>query len=69
MGDFDYWHWGPDEALDVTPPGYTSGKAYAEAFYFIFLSGYRRLAGRGGQWPGRMRFGRQLPPHLGFSVL
>ena len=29
MGDFDYWHWGPDEALDVTPPGYPSGKAYA----------------------------------------
>ena len=19
-GDYDYWHWGPDEALDVTPP-------------------------------------------------
>ena len=27
----DYWHWGPDEALDVTPPGYSSGKAYAQA--------------------------------------
>jgi len=29
--DFDYWHWGPDEALDVTSPGlgYTSGKTYA----------------------------------------
>jgi hypothetical protein len=28
---FDYWHWGPDEALDVTPRGYTSGKAYAQS--------------------------------------
>jgi hypothetical protein len=28
-GDYDYWHWGPDEALDVTPAGYASGKAYA----------------------------------------
>ena len=25
----DYWHWGPDEALDVTPTNYPSGKAYA----------------------------------------
>jgi hypothetical protein len=30
-GDYDYWHWGPDEALDVTPAGYPSGKAYATA--------------------------------------
>ena len=29
--DGDYWHWGPDEALDSTPPGYPSGKAYASA--------------------------------------
>ena len=29
--DYDYWHWGPDEALDVTPAGYPNGKAYAEA--------------------------------------
>jgi hypothetical protein len=28
-GDYDYWHWGPDEALDVTPKGYASGQAYA----------------------------------------
>lgn len=28
-GAYDYWHWGPDEALDVTPSGYASGKAYA----------------------------------------
>jgi hypothetical protein len=26
---YDYWHWGPDEVLDVTPPGYASGTAYA----------------------------------------
>ena len=32
-GQYDYWHWGPDEALDVSPPpsGYASGKAYALA--------------------------------------
>ena len=29
--DYDYWHWGPDEALDVIPNGYTSGRAYAQA--------------------------------------
>jgi hypothetical protein len=28
-GDYDWWHWGLDEALDVTPTNYTSGKAYA----------------------------------------
>jgi Bacterial Ig domain len=28
---FDFWHWGPDEALDVTPAGWSSGKAYASA--------------------------------------
>ena len=27
--EYNYWHWGPDEALDTTPPGYASGKAYA----------------------------------------
>jgi hypothetical protein len=32
--DYDYWHWGPDEALDITnppPPGYPDGKTYALA--------------------------------------
>ena len=29
--NYDYWHWGPDEALDVTPAGYPNGKAYAMA--------------------------------------
>ena len=31
MEDFDYWHWGLDEALDTSPPGYASGQAYAYA--------------------------------------
>jgi hypothetical protein len=26
---YDYWHWGPDEALNTNPQGYASGKAYA----------------------------------------
>jgi hypothetical protein len=29
LSDYDYWHWGPDEALDVVPPGYADGKSYA----------------------------------------
>ena len=29
--DYDYWHWGPDEVLDITPPGYANGQAYASA--------------------------------------
>jgi len=29
-GDYDWWHWGLDEALDVTPTNYASGKAYAK---------------------------------------
>ncbi|HSU56968.1 MAG TPA: MBG domain-containing protein, partial [Candidatus Dormibacteraeota bacterium] len=31
VSDFDYWHWGPDEALDTAPAGYANGKAYALA--------------------------------------
>ena len=27
---YDYWHWGPDPALDTSPPGYASGYAYAQ---------------------------------------
>ncbi len=26
---YDYWHWGPDEVLDLTPAGYPSGSNYA----------------------------------------
>jgi hypothetical protein len=31
--EYDYWHWSPDEILDLTnlPPGYASGSAYALA--------------------------------------
>jgi hypothetical protein len=29
--NYDYWHWGPDDALDVTFTNYPSGKAYAMA--------------------------------------
>jgi hypothetical protein len=32
IGDFDYWHWGPDEVLDSNlTPTYASGKDYAQA--------------------------------------
>ncbi len=31
LSAFDYWHWGPDEALDVTPAGYASGLDYAQS--------------------------------------
>ncbi|MRR05413.1 MAG: hypothetical protein EG828_00485 [Deltaproteobacteria bacterium] len=44
--DADYWHWGPDEALDQSPPGYASGKDYANssiAISFTDLEGW--LAG------------------------
>jgi len=30
MSSYDYWHWGPDEALDVTPTGYPDGRTYAK---------------------------------------
>jgi hypothetical protein len=30
-GDYDWWHWGLDEVLDVTPTNYPNGKAYAQA--------------------------------------
>ncbi|MBN1373651.1 MAG: DUF2341 domain-containing protein [Anaerolineaceae bacterium] len=28
---YEYWHWGPDEALDTTPSGYASGYDYGLA--------------------------------------
>ncbi|MBZ5690072.1 MAG: cadherin-like domain-containing protein [Acidobacteriia bacterium] len=32
VSDYDYWHWGPDPALDIpAPAGYVSGGAYASA--------------------------------------
>jgi hypothetical protein len=30
-GDYDWWHWGLDEVLDVTPTNYPNGKTYAQA--------------------------------------
>ena len=27
--NLDYWHWGPDEALDAIPTGYPDGEAFA----------------------------------------
>jgi hypothetical protein len=38
LSDYDYWHWGPDYALDETPPGYSSGSAYAAASIAISFS-------------------------------
>jgi hypothetical protein len=29
ISDYDYWHWGPDEALNATVTNYPNGKAYA----------------------------------------
>ena len=29
VADYDYWHWGPDEVLDLTPTNYLNGKQYA----------------------------------------
>ena len=40
--DQDYWHWGPDEILDMTPSGYASGKAYATT---SILNSYSDLEG------------------------
>ncbi len=28
---YDYWHWGPDEVLNMNPPGYRNGQAFALA--------------------------------------
>ena len=30
VSDYDYWHWGPDEALDTSPSGYPNGRTYAK---------------------------------------
>jgi VCBS repeat-containing protein len=40
--DYDYWHWGPDEALDTTPQGYENGKTYAAA---SILASYQDIEG------------------------
>ena len=58
LGDFDYWHWGPDEALDVTtfPTGsYTSGREYAKA---SILQSFQDIEG----WFAGVDNGRVAPP-------
>ncbi|MGH7990138.1 MAG: cadherin-like domain-containing protein, partial [Limisphaerales bacterium] len=44
--DYDYWHWGLDEMLDVTnlPPGYTNGAQYA---YTSLSNSFSDIAGWG----------------------
>jgi hypothetical protein len=49
---YDYWHWGPDEALDVIspPPGYPDGKTYALTAIsnsFMDLAGWGLTNGSG----------------------
>jgi hypothetical protein len=51
--DYDYWHWGPDEALDTTPPGYANGYEYAHTSLltsFLDIEGW--FAGRDNGRPG-----------------
>jgi hypothetical protein len=56
LSDYDYWHWGPDEVLDIIPPGYADGKSYAFTSIsnsFIDIEGW--LAGTpnfGRSWVG-----------------
>ena len=51
--DYQYWHWGPDEALDTHPAGYTNGKAYAyTSIYTSFLDIQGWLAGYDNGRPG-----------------
>ena len=40
--DYDYWHWGPDEALDTAPAGYANGRTYATA---SLLTSFQDLEG------------------------
>ncbi|WP_372966455.1 Ig-like domain-containing protein, partial [Marinobacter sp.] len=51
--DYEYWHWGPDEVLDLFPPGYENGKAYATAsIQTSFLDIERWLADLDNGRPG-----------------
>ena len=53
ISDFDYWHWGPDEALDVSIPGYASGRDYAlESIELSFQDIEGWLAGVDNGRPG-----------------
>ena len=71
ISDYDYWHWGPDEALDVTPPptGYADGRTYAKTSIntsFTDIAGW--LAGI-DNGRARLRSRSQLPEDLGSSLL
>jgi hypothetical protein len=51
--DYQYWHWGPDEALDTHPADYASGKTYASTSIntsFLDIQGW--LAGLDNGRPG-----------------
>ncbi|MCX6031755.1 MAG: hypothetical protein NT169_20940 [Chloroflexi bacterium] len=39
---YQYWHWGPDQALDLHPQGYINGKAYA---YTSILISFQDIEG------------------------
>ncbi|MBN2254843.1 MAG: cadherin-like domain-containing protein, partial [Deltaproteobacteria bacterium] len=38
MSDYEYWHWGLDEALDTNPDGYSSGIEYARTSMSLSLN-------------------------------
>ena len=54
--DYDYWHWGPDEILDLTnslPGGYPNGSAYAFASIsnaLTDMAGWQLTNGGPTQW-------------------
>ena len=56
---YDYWHWGPDEVLDTSPAGYSSGTAYAS-----IAGNFLRRCGILAH-----RTGKQLDAHLGGLLL
>ena len=52
---YDYWHWGPDEVLDISPPpGYSSGSNYA------FISMQRSFQDIESWLPGLMTNGMRV---------
>jgi hypothetical protein len=51
---YDHWHWGPDEMLDFTPPGYSSGSNYA------YLSLKKSFEDVEGWLPGLMTNGMRV---------
>ena len=67
--DYRSWHWGPDEALDTRPAGYSSGQAYTPDVDLQLVSGPCHLVVRRGQRPDGMRSAQRLPAHVGSAVL